>query len=115
VVRDERAGDVTRINREGELIMSGYNGYTNYETWLVCAFLDNEEAAYVEAQAIVADLADPDDNDNDGIETGQTAKALKEWITNDLLPELDGLASDFINAALSEVNWQEVATTREPE
>ena len=92
--------------------MSGYNGYKNYETYVVCLWLDNDEPAYLEARDIVAKLADPEDPENDGIATGQTAQALKTWITVDVIPELDGLANDLLQGALSEVVWQEVATTR---
>lgn len=96
----------------------GHNGYTNYETWLVCLWLDNDEPLYREARAKVAEVIEQDDDaDADEIDRdaqlSQAAEVLKEWITDEEMPELDaGIASDLLNAALSEVDWFEVAKTR---
>ncbi len=89
-----------------------YNGWYNYETWLVNLWMDNEQGS----QQYFAELAE---------EAWLTAEAgnimtkaqmaacnleyqLKEY-HEETLPELKGFAADMMNAAMSEVNWLEIA------
>jgi len=82
-----------------------YNGYTNYETWAVCLWLDNEEPTYNAALALVEDAEVGDFSD------GTLAEAFKEWVEDMVIPVgLEAsLAFDLLRGAVSEVNWQEVA------
>jgi hypothetical protein len=82
------------------VINEGYNGWKNYETWLVGLWLDNDERLYHESQRIARRA-------KDRYEAGQEFKA---WI-EDMSPLADSadLFTDLINAALSEVDWYEVA------
>jgi hypothetical protein len=85
-----------------------YNGWFNYETWLVKLWMDNEEGTYrffqEQAEQVLRD--DPDDEDNDRI---RTLAAIIQEAHEESLPKLEGFAADLMNAALSEVNWEEIA------
>ena len=79
--------------------MTGYNGWTNYETWCVKLWMDNEEGSY----RYWLEKAEEDDVD---------ASDLAEIIQcehEEALPNLEGFAADLLNTALSEVNWVEIA------
>jgi hypothetical protein len=114
-----------------------YNGWTNYETWAVALWLDNDEGAYKRwgsaARAAMREAADQfDDLDEDATETVKRERADKireialRTIAGQLKREHEELAqriltkgggkgtvfSDLSSAALSEVDWQEVAESR---
>ena len=77
---------------------SEYNGWTNYETWLVKLWLDNDEHDYWVDQAhyVQGDVA-------------KLANLLKQE-HDDALPDgLSGFALDLVRAGLGEVNWDEIA------
>lgn len=91
-----------------------YNGWTNYETWCVNLWLTNDEGSYngwtEQAQTAFDGATDR------GIGISRTEQAmidladcLKDEITEQA-PELEAsMYSDLLNAALSEVNWYEIA------
>lgn len=91
-----------------------YNGWTNYETWAVGMFLDGNytgEYTYREVLSIAADhLADSRENERDADDAAYTlAEALKDWF-GEQLPELGAsIAADLLGAAVSEVDWHELA------
>ena len=92
----------------------GYNGWTNSETWLVALWIDNEESSADYWRERVEETwrdATP------GEHAWQTvshqacydlADALKSHFEENA-PEVDGFWTDLLGAALSEVNWQEIA------
>lgn len=89
-----------------------YQGYTNHETWAVALWIDNDAGLYEERRCIVRDNLDdlrikfPDCGPDESV---ALADALKDWVT-EMAPDLGAtLWSDLINAALSEVNWLELA------
>ena len=89
----------------------GYNGWTNYETWCVALWIGNEPESYgyaLEITRSVIESADPDDKDY--VIVNDVCNALKGWI-EDMNPLNDTatLFTDLLNAALSEVNWYEIA------
>lgn len=79
-----------------------YNGSPNYETWAVGMFLDGNytgEGTYLE----VLELAREHD------EAWRLADALKSYV-EESLPDLGGsIAADLLGAAMSEVDWSELA------
>ena len=90
-----------------------YQGHANYETWAVKLWLDNEEGSSDywrdQTRAIVEDPP----NGNDFITSErQTVRVLagelKAW-HEEAMPELEGFAADLLNAAFSEVDWDEMA------
>jgi len=78
-----------------------YNGYTNYETWAVNLWWDNEEYLANELQPEWVEQADGD--------ISALADRLKDYVTdpdNGFVPDLSAtFAADLLNAALSEVDW----------
>jgi len=76
-----------------------YNGWTNYETWVVSLWMDNEQSTYDFFREQARHWTDVD----------RFADCLKEY-HEELLPKLKGFAADLMNAAMSEVNWFEIAS-----
>src|SRR3990170_4163504 len=94
-----------------------YNGWTNYETWAVALWIDNDEGTHNERRDMAQQAVDnsPEDTNVPSIWTKEQAAryrladSLKEWV-NELMPDLGAsLASDLLSAALSEVDWNEIA------
>jgi hypothetical protein len=98
-----------------------YNGWTNYETWAVNLWLDNEQGSqeYLQEQAQAAwDSASLYCAQvTDGIWTVEQAAtftladSLKDW-HEEMASDITGIAgvfADLIGAALGAVNWQEIA------
>jgi hypothetical protein len=102
-----------------------YNGWTNYETWVVKLWIDNDQGSYEDwqerAQAVWEAAADADRyswQTREEWALAALADALKEYWDNDAdqrMEEMGGklppacVYSDLLNAALSEVNWREIA------
>jgi hypothetical protein len=95
-----------------------YNGWANYETWNVKLWMDNDEGSYnhyLEAAQAAYDDAEPSTiNTRDQAAAYALAATLKdeyEEAADALLPEhlKASVWSDLIGAALSEVDWQEIA------
>lgn len=87
----------------------GYNGWSNYETWLVNLWL---------GEGIIGDLhgveeqarAFAESNDSDGnFAAYEMGRWLKEEVTNTLPEAAVGLATDLLGASLSRVDWREIA------
>lgn len=91
-----------------------YNGWTNYETWCVKLWLDNEEGDYRywrgRAQEIWDDSEPSGRWTRDEAAAFALADALKEELSEaNPLGDQASLWSDLLGAALSEVNWDEMA------
>jgi hypothetical protein len=97
-----------------------YNGWTNYETWCVALWLDNDQASseyMAERAANVWADAKPgkyewQTADNQAIET--LADELKDQHEEAYLEALPkhlqaSVFSDLLSAAFGEVNWREIA------
>jgi hypothetical protein len=98
-----------------------YNGWTNYETWCVSLWLDNERGTYADVRAMVADTCDEIDEPEYSFEdltdtrTRSVAEKIRGYV--DDLAEMTcpgcregaSFVCDLLSAALSEVNWREIA------
>ena len=87
-----------------------YNGWSNYETWLVNLHIDNSE--YTNEQKMEMAKQALIDTEGDKAEAErQLAEAIKEMVENEMLPEyIDNLLlSDLLSSALQEVDFREIA------
>lgn len=75
-----------------------YNGWTNYETWLVNLWMTNDERYYAQLCEIVASGDCLDDQ----------AEALEDFIRFEYDGESSSIWADLINDSLAEVNWYEI-------
>lgn len=107
-----------RMNAAAERAKAGYNGWANYETWAVALWIDNEQGTHEQRRGMghTAVRIAPVNQNVPEIWTAQQAAryayadALKEWVTDELMPDLGAsLAADLLGAALSEVDWAEIA------
>ena len=79
-----------------------YNGWANYETWLVNLWLDEEDSK--------AELWDKVD-----MTQADAVRELATVIEDSVIDRVDemgienGMVRDLIGSALSEVNWDEIA------
>jgi hypothetical protein len=89
-----------------------YNGWPNYETWLVNVWMDNEEAGqrfYAErAREVYADAEPRHTLTREETARIDYADWLKEHV-HENRPELPGMYSDLLGAALGSVNWDRLA------
>jgi hypothetical protein len=97
-----------------------YNGWTNYETWDVALWIDNEQGSYNYWRDRAKEILDSeqiDENSSDELinqskENSRYALAeeLKDYFEdNNPLADQANTYTDLLRAALSEVNWNEIA------
>lgn len=100
-----------------------YNGWTNYETWNVALWIDNEEGSYgfwnEQAQECWDQTREEDDKETRGDYAVSTLANRLEDHFRDASQELldnanagSSVWADLLGAALSEVNWREIAVGR---
>lgn len=92
-----------------------YNGWANYETWNVALWLDNDQGSYSHWNAVAQECWDDACDKDTGILTREerAVYALSAMLKSDFeenAPDLGASCwSDLLSAALSEVDWDEIA------
>jgi hypothetical protein len=91
-----------------------YNGWHNYETWCVNLWMDNEQGSQDFFREQAKEIYDESDAYGTGLQKRELARFafadwLKEYHTEENRPELTGVYGDLLGAALSAVNWDEIA------
>ena len=88
--------------------MAGYNGWANYETWLVRLWMDNEKGTYdYWLEATERHVKGSKDKDEAIRDLTSEVKQYHE----EALPTLEGFAADLLGAAMSAVDWRQIATS----
>lgn len=91
-----------------------YNGWTNYETWNVKLWIDNDQGSYNHWRENAKECLDNAQASEHFTKEEQAVLDLMD-ILKDQYEEMNPLAdnadtyTDLLNAALSEVNWHEIA------
>ena len=99
---------------KNNMTTKNYNGWTNYETWLVNLWMDNDENMQGHLRQIAADeIEKAMVNSSDWMDaveeaTQSLASAIQENHEENCT-EVTGVFADLLNSALSEVNWDEIA------
>jgi hypothetical protein len=75
-----------------------YNGYTNYETWLVALWLDNDQRLYALVREDV-------DSETENYELASRIECIVQEMTDGLVV----LIADLVSSAVSEVDWSDIA------
>lgn len=91
----------------------GYNGWTNYETWAVNLWMDNEEGTYNHWRDEARTVLKHNKNNKEEA-ANRLADLLKGEYEDGVEDALNeqykaSLYSDLLNSALSEVDWYEIA------
>lgn len=94
-----------------------YNGWTNYETWAVKLWMDNDEGSYLywkERAQETFDNAKAGDayatQTREQAATYELSEQLKdEHNDNNPCEESNNVYTDLMRAALDSVNWYEIA------
>lgn len=93
-----------------------YNGWTNYETWAWKLWLDNEEPSYRHWQAQAKACLQNSEEGKVFSKEERAAMNLADMLKEDCedgaeaMNMRNGPYCDLLNAAISEINWKEIAT-----
>src|SRR4051794_7859283 len=82
-----------------------YNGWSNYETWCVHLWLTNEEGSY----RYWKEEAERHRKEDRESERSNLAEQIRSELDEAAPTEKASVFSDLVNAALSEVDWHEIA------
>lgn len=83
-----------------------YNGWVNYETWLMNLNLTNEESLYNQMLEIVKENSEKDDYD--------IGEELKNWIEESFYVEeydIYKICDNWTTRDFQEIHWTEIASS----
>ena len=89
----------------------GHNGWTNYETWCVNLWIDNDEYLSGEFAEWAREELDEATEDDDGPKPSAAYNLgvrIKDYV-EECQPEVTGMFADLLTSALQAVNWMEIA------
>ena len=91
-----------------------YNGWTNYETWLVNLWMDNKKGSRDFFREQAHFIYDGDEPRPTSALTWEEVASLRfaDWLKeyyDENLPEMPGVYGDLLGGALGAVNWDEIA------
>lgn len=99
------------MSNEAVVADEGYNGWSNYETWAVALWINNDQGSQEYAYELARQAYD---DAEEGVEPhrskAQLSDSLKDW-HEEQMPEVEGVFADLLGAALGEVDWYEIAET----
>ena len=91
-----------------------YNGWTNYETWAVALWIDNDEPSYRHWRAVADEMRENGPQPIAGTSlTREPRHILADRLANALENEMPDLPasmwSDLLRHSFARVNWPEIA------
>jgi hypothetical protein len=89
-----------------------YNGWTNYETWVVNLWMGNDEGSCSYWEEMAQEAYDRAEGDNTFTREEQATLDLSRLMQEEFeenCPEVTVMWADLLSSALSEVNWYEIA------
>jgi hypothetical protein len=91
-----------------------YNGWTNYETWNVALWLDNDQGTYNYVRELADEAKRESAEHQDRYDTrtpeGLLAERLKDLVEDGSpLAEEASMYADLLGAAIGAVDWYEIA------
>lgn len=84
------------------------NGWTNYETWNVALWVGKEEGSYSYWRERTQAAFDASDGDKESAAC-DLASELKDWVDENCPITEASMYCDLLGAALSKVNYHEIA------
>lgn len=96
------------MNKQAMSNDTTYNGWTNYETWLVKLWQDNDQGDYYFWQEQAEECVRVDGKDSAGCSLADIMKEYYEERASELVG-VTGFWTDLLGAALCSVNWREIA------
>ena len=90
-----------------------YNGWYNYETWLVNLWMDNDQGSHETWREVARESIEAEESGHEGTNWFYFEERLKEYLDM-ILEDMDngitsGLAYDLFRGAIEEVNTREIA------
>lgn len=90
-----------------------YNGWTNYETWLVKLWMDNDQGSYNYWQEIAQEIYNEARADANFTKEERAKLDLADQLKNEHEENAptgtSGVYSDLMKGALGRVDWHEIA------